>query len=93
MSVGNKIREIRISKGMTLEGFGLLFTPNASKSNVSKWEHDIVLPNQTRLRRIAEIGNTTVDSLLNNDTITISIEEYEALKQFKWMYEELKKVE
>lgn len=61
--VGNRIKKIRSEKGMSQEEFGLLIK-NAHKSLVSKWEKGQSLPNNERLKRIAEIGNTTVDFLL-----------------------------
>ena len=66
MSVGNKIRSIRMNLGMTQEEFGNLF--NATRSNVSKWERGSSLPNKTRLKAIADIGDVSVDELLYSDT-------------------------
>lgn len=61
--VGNRIKKIRSEKGMSQEEFGLLIK-NAHKSLVSKWEKGQSLPNNDRLKRIAEIGETTVDFIL-----------------------------
>lgn len=60
--VGLRIRSIRQDKGMTLEEFGKLF--GAGKSNVSKWEKGLAIPNAERLKSISKIGNMTVDQLL-----------------------------
>lgn len=59
---GEKIKEIRLEKGMTLEEFGKLF--NAGKSNVKKWESGINLPTPERLLTIAKLGGMTVEQLL-----------------------------
>lgn len=61
-AVGRRIRQIRFSKALTLEGFGKLF--EADKSNVSKWELGQSLPNKERLIAIAKIVNITVNELL-----------------------------
>lgn len=61
--LGAKIKRIRQNKGMTMEEFGKLF--KANKSNVSSWESGRTKPSNARLLMLAEIGNTTVDELLN----------------------------
>lgn len=62
--VGQRIRNIRQSKGLTLEEFGNLLIPKATRSNVSKWERGSSLPSNERLPLIAELGDMTVDELL-----------------------------
>lgn len=89
MSVGNKIRSIRMNLGMTQEEFGNLF--NATRSNVSKWERGSSLPNKTRLKAIADIGNMSVDELLGKDTVTISKDEYNKLLESAQKYENITK--
>ncbi|MEG0285987.1 MAG: helix-turn-helix transcriptional regulator [Vagococcus sp.] len=64
-TLGQKIKLIRIEKGLTMEEFGKLFKPVASDSIVSRWERDISTPINHRLKRIAELGNTIVEQLLN----------------------------
>ena len=69
---GNRIKQIRFSKGDTLEDFGIriarvLNIPSSkapSKSNVSKWEAGSSLPNKIRLKAIADIGEIPVEELL-----------------------------
>lgn len=63
--ISRKIRKIRLSRGETMEEFGKLFDPPASKGVVSNWENGYNLPNQERLKRIAELGNVTVEELLD----------------------------
>ena len=60
--IGERIKDIRLNKGMTLEEFGKLF--NASKSIVYRWENGTSFPNPERLKAIAKIGDTTVEELL-----------------------------
>lgn len=66
-SLAQKIKEIRLQTGMTGEQFGNKFNPIATKSSVSKWEQGLNRPNSKRLKRIAELGNTTVDELLKSE--------------------------
>lgn len=65
-AVGVRIANIRDRHNKTLEEFGNMID-GATKSNVSKWEKGDVLPNRRRLKRIAEIGETSVGELLYGD--------------------------
>lgn len=51
--IGERIKDIRLNKGMTLEEFGKLF--NASKSIVYRWENGTSFPNPERLKAIAKL--------------------------------------
>lgn len=62
IAIGQRIKQIRLDKGMTLEEFGKLF--GASKGNVGMWEKGSSLPNPERLKAIAKIGDMTVEELL-----------------------------
>lgn len=82
--IGERIKIIRKEKGMTLEEFANLFEPVANKSNVSRWEKGLAYPSNERIKKIAEIGNISVEYLLNGDgNISIPKEEYEYLKQIE----------
>lgn len=61
--VAQNISMIRHNLGLTMDEFGRRVN-NASKSNVSKWEKGSSLPNSTRIKRIAELGNISVNELL-----------------------------
>lgn len=61
-AVGRRIRGIRYSKNFTLEGFGKLF--GADKSNVSRWEAGVSLPNKERIKDICKVADITVNELL-----------------------------
>lgn len=73
--VGNRIKKIRSEKGMSQEEFGLLIK-NAHKSLVSKWEKGQSLPNNERLKRIAELGEMTVEELLHGDELLSNMVDY-----------------
>ena len=63
MSLGERIKQIRLERGETTVEFGRYLL--ASKGTVSKWENNKYQPSPDRLKRIAELGNTTVDELLH----------------------------
>ncbi|MEN2361199.1 helix-turn-helix domain-containing protein [Levilactobacillus brevis] len=69
--IGKRIKSIRISKGIDLAKFGKMVNPPASASIVSRWERGINLPNSQRIKSIAEIGNVSVDFLLNGTQMSI----------------------
>lgn len=49
---------------MTLEEFAELFIPTPGTSVISKWERGMSKPNPKRIKRIVDIGNLTVEELL-----------------------------
>lgn len=61
-AIGERIRLIRLSKGMTLEEFGKLF--NTSKGVVSRWENGKGLLRPERLVRLSEISGKSVEYIL-----------------------------
>ena len=63
--LGQRIKAIRLDKGMTLEEFGKLF--GTSKSIVSRWESGISSPNPERLKTIAKVSDMTVSQLLHGE--------------------------
>ena len=64
--IGQKIKEIRLNRGMTLEEFGKMF--RATKSNVLKWENGTSLPNKSRLKKIADLIGIPVNKFVSNHT-------------------------
>lgn len=62
-ALGLRIQQIRKEKGLTLEEFGELVL-NAGKSAVSKWEKGSSIPNNKRLKVIADLGNMSIESLM-----------------------------
>ena len=68
-----RIKNIRLKLGMTTEKFAQAFQEQPpSKGTISKWENGHYLPNNERLKRIAELGNTSVDELLYGDQKNIA---------------------
>lgn len=64
--VGNRIKEIRLSHGWSLEAFGeKLENPPVKPGIISRWENGISLPNNKRLKAIADLANITVEELLH----------------------------
>ena len=61
-NVGQRIKSIRISLGLTMEEFGKRF--DTSKGTVNNWEKGRNLPNKNNLKAIAELGEISVDELL-----------------------------
>ena len=94
MRIGEKIRELRLSRGWTLEQFGS-HVDNASKSNVSKWETDTVTPNHLRLKLIADLAGMSVSEFIgkqvttNNVSVTPQGDKYTIIitegKQDRWL--------
>ena len=58
-AIGQKIKEIRLNRGMTLKEFGEII--DAPLSAVSNWEQGLNLPNKKRLKQIADLENQTVE--------------------------------
>ena len=60
--IGQRIKQIRREKGMTMEEFGNLL----STSIVYRWEIGTNLPNPERLKTIAKLADITVEELLSS---------------------------
>ena len=77
-SVGERIKRIRIEYGDNLQRFGerVAETMGIPKdqapadSIVSRWEKGKNRPNNERLKAIAELGDTTVNQLLNSNPLS-----------------------
>ncbi|MGT2933139.1 helix-turn-helix domain-containing protein [Streptococcus catagoni] len=62
MTVGDKIKTIRLNLGETMEEFGERF--GTSKDTVNNWEKGRNVPNRDNLLRIAKLTNQTVSDFL-----------------------------
>lgn len=62
IEVGKRIRTIRIAQGMTMTDFAEQV--GACRALICKWEHGHNMPNNARLKTIAEIGNMPMQELL-----------------------------
>lgn len=60
----DRIKDIRTKQGMDQETFGRQFNPSVSGSAVSRWEKGDTKPNKQRMKRIAELGHTSINYLL-----------------------------
>lgn len=60
--VGQRIKGIRLEKGMTTKEFGAFI--GATDSNVTSWEKGRTSPNPERLKNIADLAGMTVQQLL-----------------------------
>lgn len=66
--VGERIRSIRKNLGLSMTDFAAKIDEKAKSGTVSNWETGKNLPNNERLKRIADIGNTNVNFLLHGGT-------------------------
>lgn len=67
--LGSRIKQIRLSHGLTMEEFGKKF--NTSKGTVNNWEKERNSPNRENLMAIAHLGDMSVDELLNGSEESI----------------------
>ena len=65
---GQKIKSIRKSLGFSQLEFSKAI--GATKSAVNNWENGYNYPNNERLKAIAELGDTTVNQLLNPNPLS-----------------------
>lgn len=82
MNIGDKIRRVRLDKGMTTKEFGALL--GATGSNVTSWEKGRTCPNPSRLKTIAKLADMTVEEL-----ISPTFRFYDLKDRLKQMPEEL----
>ena len=83
MSVGNRIRDIRLELGETMEEFGKRF--DTSKGTINNWENDRNKPNKPNLKTIADVGKISVEELLYGDQctkITVENKLFENLRRY-----------
>lgn len=85
ISVGRKIKQIRLNLGETMETFGERF--KVGKGTVNNWEKDRNLPNKRNLKKIADLEGVTVKSLLSDNIEYVSIICPHCKKNFKTIKE------
>lgn len=61
-AVGRRIKNIRLSKGLTLDDFGEIL--KADTSNICRWENGKMLPSKNRIYKISKFAGITVNQLL-----------------------------
>lgn len=59
--LGSNIKELRQKKKMSMEEFGKLFSPAASKSIVSRWESGKSVPSNERMEQLATIAGSSIN--------------------------------
>lgn len=64
IEVGKRIKSLRTRKGLTMEEFGKIFDPEASKSIVSRWEKGKTLPSSERLKQLSDTFNLSTYYIL-----------------------------
>lgn len=82
--VGKRIKIIRQNLGLSMDEFAKRINSKAKSGTVSNWETGKNLPNNTRLKKISELGNVTIDFLLYGNSmteLTSDNEAHEPLKQ------------
>lgn len=83
IQVGGRIKQIRLALGDSMEKFGERF--ETSKGTVNNWEKGRNLPNKENLKKIADLGNTSVKQLLYgsvDNIIDFELEKHEFYIQF-----------
>ena len=86
-TTGERIKDIRLELGETLEEFGKRFNPPATKGLVSLWENNRNVPLPRNLKVIAEISGMSVEELLSTSLIGqrikhIRVSRKETLEEF-----------
>ena len=94
MTVGERIREYRLEKGITQEM--LANELYVSTQAVSKWERSISLPDVTLIVKISHILGVSCDALLMDNCDNLNRELNEAIKKAQHIctddYKKYKKV-
>lgn len=60
---GERVQTIRKKLGMNMRQFANAIDDKASAGTVSNWEYGKNMPNAQRIKRIAELGNVTIEYL------------------------------
>lgn len=74
IAIGARIRAIRLVKGLTMAEFGEMLS--VRQSSVSYWENGRNIPNNQRIKAIADMANISVQELLygTQDKVMYGIE-------------------
>ena len=87
-NIGTNIKNIRLSLGLTLVEMSELFDPPASSSIVSKWERGATIPSPARLKKLAELSKTTVDSILTPATDELFLAQLNTIHEYYDMHKD-----
>ncbi|MGQ2197148.1 helix-turn-helix domain-containing protein [Lactiplantibacillus plantarum] len=58
-----RIKEVRLKLGLSMQAFAELIDDRASSGTVSNWENGANLPNNNRMKRIADLGHVDLGYL------------------------------
>lgn len=89
--VGYRIREIRKQLGLSMTAFANKIDDKSKSGTVSNWETGKNLPNNERLKRIAELGGISIDELLLGsleDVVYSIMSDVAKLKRFNFKNKE-----
>ncbi|WP_162859598.1 hypothetical protein [Listeria goaensis] len=67
---------------MTLEQFGELFDPVASSNIVSKRERGVSIPSPSRIKKLAELSEKSVDDILTPRTDELFLGQLHAIENY-----------
>lgn len=84
-AVGARIKNIRQDLGMSMEEFGEILS--TSKGAVNNWEKGKNLPNNWRLKKIAKLGNISLDSLLYERLLRTILKMMNEFENYPGVYE------
>lgn len=78
VKIGQRIKSIRLDLGLSMSEFAKRVDPSgkAKSGTVSNWEHGKNAPNAKRLRKIAELGNISVDELIGETEFIPTIRKF-----------------
>lgn len=78
--LNERIRKLRLAKGLTLQQVGDVF--GISRGSVSSWESGVNTPDARKLAKLAEVLGTTVESLLTGSAQEISTGDFVSKVRF-----------
>ncbi|MFI3683874.1 helix-turn-helix transcriptional regulator [Vagococcus fluvialis] len=81
-AVGNRIRTIRQNLGYSMTQFAERIDNKAKSGTVSNWETGKNLPNNDRLKKISELGNVSINYLLEGKNNIVDLSENEITDLF-----------
>src|SRR5699024_3121225 len=89
--IASRIRIIRKDLGLTMKEFGRKFDPPASDSIVSRWERGVNLPNEERLKKIAELGGISMFYLTTGNKAIADLTDEERMEAAQGLRDSMKK--
>ena len=97
VSVGNKLRDLRLKSGRTLKEQGEFLGVN--NNSVYRWEHNLSIPREEVLKKISEIYGVSLEWLLSDTdrgtqlkhtyASTSDSETDDTEQQLLWLYRKL----